>query len=106
MPDETEQRLAVYFFHGKILPERANFNLRLLDRGVTLQDRKIKFSIFAFASEFNGWLETSPSFDNMSNLSETIGLIIRNILDRYSFTNICGYGFDLIGTIGPEAGAQ
>jgi hypothetical protein len=105
MTSAESSTASAYFFHGRILPERVHFHLNY-SRDVQFADIKAKFRIFGFGSEFNGLLEAERPLESMLSLSSMLNGILRSILDRYSFANICAYDFDLIGAYALNDGAQ
>ena len=88
-----------YFFHGKFVPERTNIQFSYMGRAAKLADREVKFDLFAFGSEFNGKISSDTAFENMLTVHSVVYLLVRSILDRLSYLNICGYDFDLVGAV-------
>lgn len=95
-----------YFFHGKFVPERTNIQLNYMGHGAKLSDRSVKFDLFAFGSEFNGKISSDVPFENMLAVHSVVYLLVRSILDRLSYINICGYDFDLIGAVSVSSQAH
>ena len=91
-----------YFFHGKFVPERANIRLSYTGIGARLENKQVRFNIFAFGSEFNGKISSSIPFENIPEVQSTVCLLLRSILDRVSYLNACGYDIDLIGAVSAE----
>lgn len=88
-----------YFFHGKFLPERTSIRLNYVDRRARLQDREIRFSVFSFESEFNGRISSDAPFENTASVQSVVYLLLRSILDRLSYLNVCGYDVDVVGAV-------
>jgi hypothetical protein len=88
-----------YFFHGKFVPERVNIHLNYKDFGAKLSDRELRFTIFSHESNFNGKISSNVPFENAIRVYTIVYLILRNIIDRLGYLNLCGYDVDLIGAV-------
>jgi hypothetical protein len=71
-----------------------NFNIPILE--AVLPDRKVSFSVFCYGSQFSGWISGTPNFDNEIHAVAVVHLILRNLVDRLSFINMCGYDVDIV----------
>lgn len=91
-----------YFFHGRFLPERTNIRLTYVDRRARLQDREIQFSLFSFESEFNGRISSDAPFESPAAVQSIVYLLLRSILDRLSYLNVCGYDIDVVGAVSAD----
>jgi hypothetical protein len=95
-----------YFFHGKFIPERVNIRLNYIEQHARLVDREVRFSVFAHESNFNGRISSNVPFESNVSAHSTIYGLLRSIVDRLSYLNLCGYDVDVVGvasTAGPSS---
>ncbi|MEJ0013212.1 MAG: hypothetical protein WDM94_11440 [Bauldia sp.] len=90
------------FFNGKVLPERAHAYFNIQKQHARLQDREIEFSALCFGSQIVGSITSSSGFDNLLHASTVANLVLRNIVDRLSFANFCGYDVEVTSIISGE----
>ena len=99
-----EAHPAHYFFHGRILPDRAHVRLNYPAQGVKMGGHDLVFKLFAFGSEFNGLLQSQKPIPTLTEVSAILKSMLRSILDRWSFAYICAYDFDLVGAVRASTG--
>lgn len=91
-----------YYFHGRVIPLRANVFFDTIKTSGKTADHQVDLEISCYYSEFQGTLRTDKLFENVFHFEAHLELMVKNILDRFSFAAVCAYNFELIGAVLPN----